>query len=278
MKKIFQLLIFCCLTTLAWGTTGYEINNNNCPPVDSSCTVYLSMDSTNTGDIIIIANAIGDAPFAYQWSTGETTQSIILTQWGINYCVTITSASGCTATGCIFNNSCYVDIDADPSVGLVTSVSGVLPMSFLWNNGQTTQNILPNAPGTYCVTMTDAAGCVTSACEWWGILPDSCGVYINYDSSGLIAIANGNAPFSYLWNLGQTTQSIQLNPTYFGDYCVTITDAEGCVSAGCIWSNNPCSVWIIQEDNISHQHRLILCNSDRGRLRSFVLLLFSNYR
>ena len=40
--------------------------------------------------------------------------------------------------------------------------------------------------------------------------------------------ANGNAPYSYTWNTGQTTQTI--TPTTGGSYSVEIEDANGCIS------------------------------------------------
>ncbi|MBK9017700.1 MAG: carboxypeptidase regulatory-like domain-containing protein [Saprospiraceae bacterium] len=124
------------------------------------------------------------------------------------------------------------------------------------NNGSNAQSIQPNAPGTYCVTTTDANGCVTSDCYWYGSFPDTCSVYITLDSTntgGGLFTANpsGTAPFTYAWNLGQNTQSIPLDPAYFGEYCVTVTDANGCISTDCIFgSNNGCSVWIFESDTI----------------------------
>ncbi|MBK9012818.1 MAG: hypothetical protein IPM82_01320 [Saprospiraceae bacterium] len=61
---------------------------------------------------------------------------------------------------------------------------------------------------------------------------------------------SGTAPFTYAWNLGQNTQSIPLDPLFW-EYCVTVTDANGCISTDCIFgSNNGCSVWIFESDTI----------------------------
>ncbi len=219
----------------------------------NTCDAYISYDSIGT-TTFLTAVAEGTAPFTYLWSSGETTQSVEFTGWGTNVCVTVTDAIGCVTTECLFNqNDCEVHIGATAAGGLYAIASGTAPFSFVWSNGSTSPNLAPNAPGNYCVTITDATGCSANGCFWYGSFPDSCSVYISYDSLGtgdyFTAIASGSAPFTYQWQPGGNTQSIPLDPTYFGDYCVTVTDAEGCVSMDCAWGNNPCSVWILQEDS-----------------------------
>ncbi|MEZ4949947.1 MAG: hypothetical protein R2784_11250 [Saprospiraceae bacterium] len=78
--------------------------------------------------------------------------------------------------------------------------------------------------------------------------PDSCGVFIvpmpMPAEMAYEAIPNGTPPFSFEWSNGQTTSQIivpEFDPTI---YCVTITDATGCVSTACTDSfpPHPCSV------------------------------------
>ncbi len=40
----------------------------------------------------------------------------------------------------------------------------VLPVTYMWNTGQTGPVLTITTPGTYCVTQTDANGCIDSAC------------------------------------------------------------------------------------------------------------------
>jgi Carboxypeptidase regulatory-like domain/Secretion system C-terminal sorting domain len=220
----------------------------------NTCNAHIAYDSIGN-TTFLTAVAEGTASFTYVWSTGETTQSIEFSSWGTNPCVTVTDANGCVTSACLFNQvNCQVLIDANPAGGLIANASGTAPFSFLWNNGSTASSISPNAPGNYCVTLTDATGCNSYGCYWYGTSFDSCSVYIVNDSLNMgsgyfTAIADGTAPFTYSWNLGQTTQTIPLDPAYFGNYCVTVTDATGCESTNCIWGNNPCSVWILQEDS-----------------------------
>ena len=67
---------------------------------------------------------------------------------------------------------------------------------------------------------------------------DSCNDDIADGSIDLI-LGNGNAPFTFIWDSGQTTQNLQ--DVFAGTYCVTVTDAIGCGSNIC------CEV--LQEDN-----------------------------
>ncbi len=252
MKKIFQLFAFCLFAITLWG-------KENSPPVaalDSLCNVSLSWDSTATGEVVISAFPFGEAPYSFIWSTGESTQTIPLDGWGTNYCVTVTDATGCVATGCLFNqNACNSYIYTSPNAGLTAVGSGVSPFTYLWNNGSTDESIIPNAAGVYCVTMTDVLGCSASACATWGLTQDTCDVAIVFDTlssgAGFTAIPSGTAPFSYQWWPGGNTQYIPLNPAYFGDYCVTVTDASGCIAIECAFgSNNGCSIWILESDTI----------------------------
>jgi hypothetical protein len=252
MKKIFPFLLLCLAS--------FFVRGNENPPlelldVDSTCFVSIGIDSSNTGDVLLVAYPSGNAPFAYLWSTGATTSSIIVTTWGINYCVTVTDADGCTASDCLFNqNTCTTSIVNVP-LGYLSSVStGIPPFTYAWSDGSTTPSIPVNAPGTYCVTVVDAINCSSQACYDYGTL-DSCNVYIVQDTSNagsyFTAIANGTPPFSYTWQPSGNGQSTPLDPAYFGDYCVTITDATGCVAYDCFWNQNPCSALIIEQEDSS---------------------------
>ncbi|MBI1227648.1 MAG: T9SS type A sorting domain-containing protein [Bacteroidetes bacterium] len=242
MKKFIQLLAFCMISISAWA-------NGNASP-DLVCGVSISLDSTNTGDVILTAMPSGDAPFAYIWSTGETTPTVVVTSWGINYCVTVTDANGCVAESCLYNqNSCSASIQITPIGALFANAGGVYPFTYVWSDGSTSSSIFPNAPGNYCVTITDLTGCEASACYSW----PSCSVQITSDSLNptLTAEPTGTAPFTFQWNTGANTQTITVNPNNMGNYCVTVTDANGCISSDC-QTFNPCNVYITQMDSAGY--------------------------
>src|SRR5690606_30465314 len=91
--------------------------------------------------------------------------------------------------------------------------SSAFPVSnYLWNTGETTEDIIVSEPGDYCVTITYGDGCTASDCYE---VSDSCYVFTWWywiDSTTMHLIADeqpyylGNS--TYLWNTGETTSSI----------------------------------------------------------------------
>ena len=262
MKKLLRLipLLFFTLPMMVFAENTGTMDSEAL--IDSTCSVSMLMDSTNNpaSPVILTAMATGTAPYVYEWSTGETSQTIAWIPNGANYCVTVTDADGCMATDCLFSNTiCSVTISPSNTGTLTTQATGQAPFTYLWSNGTTTPSITPNAPGFYCVTITTADGCTATACYQFtggGSGMDSCGVVIVLDSvppgsNGwlLTAIPNGTAPYTYQWNIQNwQTPSIQIGSP--GNYCVTVTDATGCVAEECItiWSPG-CSVTVSQQNN-----------------------------
>ncbi|MDX1479090.1 MAG: T9SS type A sorting domain-containing protein [Saprospiraceae bacterium] len=198
----------------------------------TNCFVMISAGNTGStpGDVLV-ATAYGVPPFAYAWSTGETTASIPIPGPG-EYCVSVTDATGCSASDCIMIDSttCSVHIIATPNGGLEAIGFGAEPITYEWSTGEAGPVIFPTQPGTYCVSMVDANGCAATACYTYAF--SDCEVFIAYEGPGtLAAIAFGHPPFTYLWNTGETTAAIQ--PVEEGEYCVTISDANGCTAFTC---------------------------------------------
>lgn len=245
--------------TLYWnpGNTSLSADFIYCDPAND-CSVSIVLDSIQNpnGQGLYAAVAYTDA-ITYSWNTGELTQDIFVTQSG-TYCVTIVDSAGCSDSDCITidltPNNCWVDIAANPSSGLSANGQGIPPFAYQWNTGETTASILPNAAGSYCVTLTDAEGCSSSDCYWYGNPQDtSCYVYLLLDSitsAGLAiqAIGSGTAPFSYQWTTGANTSEILISES--GLYCVTLTDANGCVAIACEEANlDPCQAQVYAGQN-----------------------------
>ena len=190
----------------------------------------------------------GTAPYTYTWSTGADTSSIDNLDAGIYY-VTVEDADGSTATDSvtIFNaapmtisitstNETATGANDGTAEALVSG--GWSPYTYAWSNGSITSLITGLAPGSYSVTVTDNSSCTAEqsiiinafACPGLtletNILYPSC--FANCDGSiAITGIGQGTAPFTYLWDDGNTTPMI-LN-LCAGDYTVTVTDANGCV-------------------------------------------------
>ena len=196
----------------------------------------------------------GTWPFTYLWSDGST-DSYVTAAVGDEYCVTVTDATGCVATDCYIVDStdCSVIIHPLSFTGyeytLITETSGIAPFEYEWSTGEITPEIFVNSTGTYCVTIIDATGCVSSACT--DIFVD-CNTFITASDTGgltlLTANGYGNAPFEFVWHNGETGSVIEVFGP--GEYCVDMIDAQGCHSSACyIVGNNICQVEITEVYN-----------------------------
>lgn len=238
-------VVYCVTVTSANGCVAEDCWSFG----NGTCSVDLVL--SNTGSLKAVPT--GTAPFTYLWNTGATTQTIQINP-NQNYCVTVTAADSCIATACLFGTgNCNVTISGTNSGSLTANPTGVAPFSYAWNTGATTKTITPNAFGTYCVTVTDGSGCTASACYQYTV-SGACDVEIYIDSlppgaTGwlLTAVPTGTAPFTYQWNVPNSTPSQSITVPGDGTYCVTITDANGCKSSDCITIGNPgCSVNIVE--------------------------------
>lgn len=180
----------------------------------------------------------------YSWSNGANTSAITPEVEG-EYCVTITSPTGCVASDCYTwvqdtFPDCFAFITSIPdstnAYVLVAEGVGTAPFTYAWSNGSDQQTIIAG-PGTHCVTVTDAEGCSFPTCifiENNGF----CEAYIYDDWKGnLIVTGFGVAPFTYLWSTGETGDMI--SPDEAGLYCVTVTDGTQCQISTCYYFTPP---------------------------------------
>ncbi|MCI5083501.1 MAG: T9SS type A sorting domain-containing protein [Saprospiraceae bacterium] len=177
--------LYCVTVVDATGCVATSCYSHNDNPQDSLCSAFITCP---IGGGILQANASGEAPFTYEWNTGETTADIMPTQTG-NYCVTITDNTGCMAEACIYHiedgggqDSCSLFISqtvVGTSVQLEANAGGEAPFAYSWGTGETTAVIEVSETGQYCVTVTDANGCISLACVFVSAID-------NYDIGGII--------------------------------------------------------------------------------------------
>ena len=181
---------------------------------------------------------------SYAWSTGSTSDSILVTATG-QYWVNVTNASGCsstdsiqmdlynaiTYTSAVNNSSCSQNTGAID----ITVTAGNGGYTFLWNTGDTTALISGLGSGTYDVTIADSAGCSIEASfivdniNAPEVSVDVTDANCNAEASGsaTATVTNGTSPFIYAWSNGGigTNQSGLLA----GIYDLTVTDDSGCL-------------------------------------------------
>ncbi|HEY0768720.1 MAG TPA: hypothetical protein VGD31_00115, partial [Sphingobacteriaceae bacterium] len=180
--------------------------------------------------------------YSYYWNTGETTQSINVSSSG-SYYVVITNGNGCQAISSaipVTVNSLPVTpvITANPSnatvcAGGTVTLSAPVGYSYYWNTGETSQSIIVSTSGSYYVVITNGYGCqATSSVIPVTINPLPATPVITASPSNAAVCAGGTvtltAPsgYSYYWNTGATTQSINVSAS--GSYYVVVTNASGC--------------------------------------------------
>lgn len=223
--------------------------------VDDTSSLSVSISSPDTrirciGGSTGTATAIptlGTAPYTFEWSTTETTETISNLTAGI-YHVIVYDAYLCQAFDTIefyeFNVLQSTIIDSamvrcngnDDGFARVEIEGGITPYSLLWSNGATSYINNNLGPDTYTVTITDNAGCVSqntititepsalqaTITEISGI---SCGG--KCDGEAQISVSGGITPYIYNWSSGDCC-FLPKNLCGGMNY-ITVTDANNCV-------------------------------------------------
>lgn len=191
------------------------------------------------------AQPTGGTPgYTFMWSNGSTGSSANGLCAG-TYTVMITDANGCTAST-IFSitqgggqtpvatltptlpSSCAV---CDGSLSASAS-GGTPPYTYVWSpGGQTTSSISGLCSGFYTLSVTDVNGCWSATTHTLTAVNNTTvtGTVTNAscsDGSIDITVSNGAPPYTYLWNVGATTEDISNLPP--GNYSVTVTGMGGC--------------------------------------------------
>lgn len=234
-------------------TDSNDCVSENCidltPPDECFVHIFPEFDFTST---ILYAEGYGQSDMLdFVWSTGETTQSIVIEESG-EYCVTMTDVAGCESIDCgyfevdtTWNGDCFSYIyvgnqsGTDSTDVLYVESFGTPDFTYVWSFGDsivsTSDYYEPTESGVYCVTVTDANNCVSTACYDYFIW-EECGVWIGCDPIDqgvqLWAFGYGEEEIEYIWNTGDTGPELIVSES--GEYCVTITDANGCSSTACI--------------------------------------------
>jgi len=253
----------------ATGTTPFTSWNNYCfniPAGAFSPTTLFRMRQFNASsasydhwgidNFYVYANPCN--PFYYDWEqipgapdpadvtanvTQTTTFTVHYTDGTIDYTdqVTVVVASisilnvNITPEACLGDNNASITTTVDVS-------GGTAPFTYNLSGPTTGSNSTGSftglSPGLYTLTLTDGGGCSdtynftinpgTPCCSVsaTGVDPSCNG---GADGTATANPANGQAPYIYSWNDGQTTQTA--TGLTAGNYSVTITDANGCTSS-----------------------------------------------
>ncbi|MDD3875021.1 MAG: fibronectin type III domain-containing protein [Bacteroidales bacterium] len=191
----------------------------------------------------------GTPPYFFLWSNaGDSAVATNLVAG--NYSVTVTDSNFCsysdaftinepdsffTLTSEVIDNLCYGDTFG--SINVIPD-GGVAPYSYLWNNGQTSNQVYNLSAGDYIITITDYIGCkkIDTVTVLQPLVPfeihfQTTSYICEGDTSGgaLAAYTSGGTPpFYFIWSNNQnTTEIINLS---LGTYTLTVVDGFGCLS------------------------------------------------
>jgi large repetitive protein len=242
----------------------------NPTPVANTTIVNPLCNTSCNGSATINFTTAGTAPYVYNWSNGQVTQTASNLCAG-NYTVTITDANNCTA-------STSAAIVAPPALGassVVTNVScnggcnGTVTITATGGTG-TKQYSLNSGPfqasnvftglcaNSYTVVIRDANNCTfthnftvtqsgTLTLNLVGTTPATCG-----SATGSITVQATGGTLPYSFSMGGAGQpGATFSNVGAGSYTITVTDANGCtqtVPATVLSSGSPTATIIFQQN------------------------------
>ncbi len=224
--------------------TTLTINDTGGAVVDSTQKVNVSCNGANDGSVTVFLSG-GTAPYSYNWSNMDTTQTASNLAPG-SHTVTITDAANCVTTfstsisqpvaldvilGMKTDVKCFGDMDGTATV---TGTGGTTPLTFSWSNGATGSSVSTLAAGMHSVYVTDDNGCVDSlnlSISQPSQLTSTAGAVNSImgltTGRAWVDVMGGTPPYAYFWSTGASSDTISnVGP---GSYDVTITDANGCI-------------------------------------------------
>lgn len=256
--KVSKSVLFLFLAILL----SISVKAQNCQIIDSAIVVNDSCYGAAQASIeLFLLNPAGS--YSYNWSNGSTDPELSLITAGtytlqiidLNnpLCIqdtvfTVTQPQDPLSSAVNINQHvlCYGD---STGAAYVNAIGGTLPYTYLWSNGQTTQQATglwgdpagQGIPFVHTVTITDSNGCV---------LTDAIGIVNLHDSiDGIIDVIQNVSCFDvcdgivelsssggvlqhrYFWDNGQTYIGSGPDTTFnlcYGGHSVIIEDAEGC--------------------------------------------------
>jgi hypothetical protein len=213
------------------------------------------------------------APYLVSWSNGvtasiNTTSHTNATVFAGTISVTVTNASGCTAsaskvisqptplnfTTTQSNITCFSNCNGTGSA-TVTPSGGTSPYSIIWNNGATTFTRTGLAVGTYSFTVKDKFCSKTGSITITAPIPivingNVTHVKCNGSSTGsiILSVSGGLPQFTYSWKKSGSSTIIattkDISNLSAGTYSVTVKDANNCTASKSFTITQPSAISI----------------------------------
>lgn len=236
--------IGCLHTNTFVVSEGQELHPNE--------VIYPSLCFGDNNGSISIDISGGTGILNYYWLNGAGLADSLYALVDNIYSLVVIDSVGCIDTiNFHLESPELIDIDLIPQdsvlacFGALTVINidisgGIAPYSILWSDGDTSQQRLIGA-GYYEVQVIDANGCYTLDSINL-VQPDSLEISVLYTdmtcnegATASLSVIGGTPPYSYLWNTGDTTSSI--DSLFDIIYWVVVTDLCGISSSDTIYLN-----------------------------------------
>lgn len=243
---------YVCSITDAAGctsTSSGQVNYISPGTINVSSTDVTGCYGQNNGTAVVSVTG-GSPPYSCLWNTIPPQNSLsIANLFAGNYTVTVSDATGCSATNMVtisqpmqllasaqmVNSGC----NAANGSATVFASGGTPPYSYVWNTipPQQINSATGLMPGNYTCNITDANNCSFSINALVGqtnsgnvSISNISHVLCNGSATGSaqVNISGGAPPYTYLWNTMPSQTSALANQLSAGTFQVTVTDANGC--------------------------------------------------
>lgn len=213
------------------------------------------IDLGNDTTVCSITLDAGSGYDTYDWTpTNDTTQTVEVQTTGV-YEVVVVDANGCVGTDLIgitvnpipspaVTPSGTVEFCVGDSV-MLTAASGY--DMYDWTTGSMVESTTVFGSDTVVVTVTNEFGC-TATEEIIVIMnePQNPPTVVadgptEFCVGGSVGLDAGTGYFSYLWNTGSTTQTVNIIET--GSYYVFVLDGNGCIDSSMVADPIDITVW-----------------------------------
>lgn len=246
---------YCVTITDAMGCSATACAWSNGNPF---CNFGYSFSTPNQGTATFYAYGSNNQPISWDFGDGspiitsaapQATHTYTMSGT-YNVCMTVGNCPPfCAVVTINITNPC-TNINAEITAYqnntwlVAVGTGGTGQYSYQWSSGDTAAGI-PVTTGTitYCVTLTDGAGCTATDCI---VVNPSCNLTVSLSNDSIAGTitataVNGSGNYYYLWSNGSNQQII--TPTTAGNYCVTVDDGAGCSVTNCIyWYGVTCNL------------------------------------
>lgn len=217
----------------------------------------------------------GIGPYIYQWNDQNLQGESVSQLEGGVYFLTVTDSRGESATASVnietikaleIETSVHADATANNSDGRasVRATGGTGDYSYSWSNGETTREANLLAPGNHSITVTDQAGCSSTAEVQITENISEMSVVLNLtktlkckddnDATVETLVRGGKGPFAFTWS-DTSLQGEKATGLGAGTYAITVSDAAGNIATASVdlIEPEPLTAEVIEERGVTDQ-------------------------